>query len=93
MSSACVHYRTIIMSDIHIGASYSESLWFSRFLQNHSCDKLILNGDIIDEKFIRRYGSYGLETDKNRVFVHALQHQADSGAEMGGGGAQGGCRV
>ena len=42
------HYRTIIISDVHIGNAHSKVKEAADFLGSVDCDRLILNGDIID---------------------------------------------
>lgn len=42
------HYKTIVLSDIHLGSEYSKSREVTNFLKSVNCDRLILNGDIID---------------------------------------------
>lgn len=42
------HYRTIVVSDIHLGTSHSKVDQVSDFLRRVDCDRLIMNGDIID---------------------------------------------
>jgi len=41
-------YKTIIISDIHLGSQYSRANDVVDFLKNNKCEKLILNGDIVD---------------------------------------------
>lgn len=41
-------YKTIVLSDIHIGSRWSHTAEAMEFLRNNKCDVLILNGDIID---------------------------------------------
>ncbi len=41
-------YKTIVLSDIHIGSKFSHTVEAMNFLKENSCEKLILNGDIID---------------------------------------------
>ena len=41
-------YKAIIVSDLHLGTKNSQAKEFVSFLENHSTDLLILNGDIID---------------------------------------------
>ena len=41
-------YKTIILSDIHLGSQYSKAKEVVKFLKSTECDVLILNGDIID---------------------------------------------
>ena len=42
------YYRTIVLSDIHLGPSHSKVAEVSHFLRTLNCDRLFLNGDIID---------------------------------------------
>ena len=42
------HYRTVIISDVHIGAAHSKVKEAADFLDKVYCDRLILNGDIVD---------------------------------------------
>ena len=48
------HYRTIVLSDIHLGAKESHVKEVIQFLKSNTCDKLILNGDIIDGWKLKR---------------------------------------
>jgi UDP-2,3-diacylglucosamine pyrophosphatase LpxH len=52
------HFRTIILSDIHLGISNSRVREAVHFLRHHTCDKLILNGDIIDGWQLRKSGKW-----------------------------------
>ena len=42
------YFRTIVLSDIHLGTSHSKVEQVCNFLSTTDCDRLILNGDIID---------------------------------------------
>lgn len=42
------HYKTIVISDVHLGTSGSKAKELARFLKRNTCDRLILNGDMID---------------------------------------------
>lgn len=42
------HYRTIWISDLHLGTRGCQAEALIRFLKEHSCDQLYLVGDIID---------------------------------------------
>jgi UDP-2,3-diacylglucosamine pyrophosphatase LpxH len=50
------HFRTIIISDLHLGAGGSKAEEVTNFLKSYSCKKLILNGDIIDAWQLKKYG-------------------------------------
>jgi UDP-2,3-diacylglucosamine pyrophosphatase LpxH len=54
MSDTGTKYKTIIMSDIHLGMKDSKSKEVIDFLENNTCDILILNGDIVDGWAINR---------------------------------------
>lgn len=42
------HYRTIFISDVHLGTKDCKAEALNNFLKNHTCDTLYLLGDIID---------------------------------------------
>ena len=42
------HYKTVVISDVHLGAPHSKVREVSEFLSAVDCDRLIMNGDIID---------------------------------------------
>lgn len=48
MSKAHLNVRTVIVSDIHLGTPHSKVEEVTHFLKYVRCDRLILNGDIID---------------------------------------------
>ena len=50
------HFKTIVLSDVHLGTSGSKAKELVNFLKLHSCDTLILNGDIIDGWQLKKYG-------------------------------------
>jgi len=49
-------FRTIVLSDLHLGTAGSKAREATDFLKYHSCQKLILNGDIIDGWQLRQHG-------------------------------------
>lgn len=52
------HYKTIVVSDLHLGIKSSKAKEVTRFLRRNSCDTLILNGDIIDGWALKRSGKW-----------------------------------
>jgi UDP-2,3-diacylglucosamine pyrophosphatase LpxH len=52
------NYKTIIVSDVHLGTKGSKSKEIARFLKQFRCDNLILNGDIIDGWQLKKSGSW-----------------------------------
>lgn len=47
-------YRTIVLSDLHIGAKSCQADLIKKFLDNYESDYLYLNGDIIDAWALKR---------------------------------------
>ena len=50
--------RTVIISDVHLGTTECKVAEVNHFLRHVRCDKLILNGDIIDGWALLRGGSW-----------------------------------
>lgn len=48
------HYKSIFISDIHLGSRASQADFVVDFLKNNTCEKLFLVGDIIDGWRLRR---------------------------------------
>ena len=53
-----MNYRTVIISDLHLGSTYSRAEDISKFLEEIKCETLILNGDIIDGWALKRGGTW-----------------------------------
>ena len=66
------HFRTIVLSDIHLGSAGSKAKEAADFLKAYSCQKLILNGDIIDGWQLKQYGSW---KKKHTTFFKAVLKQ------------------
>ncbi len=52
------HYKTIVISDLHLGTEFSKIKEVLHFLKNHTFEKLILNGDIIDAWHLKKRGTW-----------------------------------
>lgn len=52
------HYKTIVISDVHLGTKASKAKELVRFLKSNTCEKLILNGDIIDGWRLKKTGKW-----------------------------------
>jgi UDP-2,3-diacylglucosamine pyrophosphatase LpxH len=50
--------KTLVLSDVHLGTPESKAAEVNHFLRSVRCDKLILNGDIIDGWQLRRRGQW-----------------------------------
>lgn len=62
-------YRTIVISDVHLGTSGSKAREATAFLKRYSCERLILNGDIIDGWQLKKYGNW---KKKHTAFLRAV---------------------
>lgn len=65
------HYKTIVISDVHLGAAESKAKQAVKFLKAHTCEKLILNGDIVDGWALQRSGEW--KKKHTRFFRHILK--------------------
>jgi UDP-2,3-diacylglucosamine pyrophosphatase LpxH len=54
MSKAVLHVRSAILSDVHLGTPDAKADEATHFLKHVRCERLILNGDIIDGWRLRR---------------------------------------
>ncbi|WP_291788090.1 UDP-2,3-diacylglucosamine diphosphatase [Cecembia sp.] len=52
------NFKTIVISDVHLGTKGSKAKEVSRFLKQYSCENLILNGDIIDGWQLKKSGAW-----------------------------------
>ena len=59
-------YRTVVLSDIHLGTTHSKVEQVSDFLSSVDCARLILNGDIIDGWHIKKTGIRGWKPEHTR---------------------------
>jgi len=53
-----LHVRTVILSDVHLGTAECKVVEVNHFLRHVRCEKLILNGDIIDGWQLTRGGHW-----------------------------------
>ena len=58
MQKSFLQFKTLILSDIHLGTKYCKSEEVLNFLEHCSFKKLILNGDIIDGWSLKRQGGW-----------------------------------
>ena len=57
-------WRTIIMSDLHLGARQSQTDKILKFLEDNESETLILNGDIIDGWALKSGGKWRKDCSK-----------------------------
>ncbi len=58
MEKKRLHVRTVFLSDIHLGTTDSKVDEVNHFLRHVRCEKLVLNGDIIDGWQLTRSGRW-----------------------------------
>ncbi len=69
MSKPALHVRSAILSDVHLGTPHSKAEEAVHFLKHVRCERLILNGDIIDGWRLRRDGRW---TKSHTKFVRRV---------------------
>lgn len=74
------HYKTIVISDVHLGTQYSKVKELIRFLKKNTSDKLIMNGDIIDFWQLKKYGKW--EKKHSRFFKTIINQMHSSGTKV-----------
>jgi len=67
-------YKTIVISDLHLGSKGAKAKEVNQFLKTHSCHQLILNGDIIDGWQLKKGGSW---KKKHTGFFRAVLKMMD----------------
>ncbi|OIR01549.1 UDP-2,3-diacylglucosamine hydrolase [mine drainage metagenome] len=68
--------RTVILSDVHLGTSECKAVEASHFLRTVRCEKLILNGDIIDGWRLHKGGHWSRDhTRFVRILLKKLEKQ------------------
>ena len=73
------HYRTVFLSDIHLGTRGSRADFLADFLGSITCDKLFLVGDIIDGWRLRK--SWYWDTHHDSV-LRLILEMARDGTEI-----------
>ncbi len=58
MKKSALKFRTVIISDVHLGAPDCQVEKVNYFLKHVHCERLILNGDIIDGWSLKRKGGW-----------------------------------
>ncbi len=70
-------YKTVVLSDIHLGSRWSATKEATRFIKQNSCETLILCGDIIDGWAILR-GKKQKWKRRHTNFIKAILDIADT---------------
>lgn len=75
------HYPVVIISDLHIGMKFGAGDMLCEFLHNVTCDKLILNGDIVDGRLLNHRRPKDLPERQKRV-LDAINRKIAEGTEV-----------
>jgi UDP-2,3-diacylglucosamine pyrophosphatase LpxH len=75
------YYPVVIISDLHIGMKFGAGDMLCEFLHNVKCDRLILNGDIIDGRLINHRRPKDLPERQKRV-LDAINRKIAEGTEV-----------
>ena len=75
-----LRYRTVIISDVHLGLADCKIGQVNHFLRHIHCDKLIMNGDIIDGWHLKKWGKWNVE--HTRFFRLVLKKAEKHGTEI-----------
>ncbi len=73
-------FKTIVISDVHLGTKDSKSKELAKFLKYNHCRRLILNGDIVDAWNLKRRGKW--KKKDTRVFRRILSMIEHHGTEV-----------
>ena len=71
-------YKTIVLSDIHLGIKASKAKEVINFLKHHKCETLILNGDIIDGWQLRKNGKWTKQHSNFFKYIISLSSKKKS---------------
>ncbi|SEQ03441.1 UDP-2,3-diacylglucosamine pyrophosphatase LpxH [Solimonas aquatica] len=74
-----MRYRTLWISDVHLGRSGCQAEMLSDFLQRHSCERLYLVGDIIDGWKLRQHWFW---PQAHANVVRAILSKAEQGTAI-----------
>jgi UDP-2,3-diacylglucosamine pyrophosphatase LpxH len=72
------HLRTIIISDIHLGTAGAKAREVVHFLLQHTCDTLVLNGDVIDAWELKKYGKWKVKHTRFFKVVLKMMEENDT---------------
>jgi len=76
------YYPTVVISDIHLGTLHSKTTEVSNFLKSINCDRLILNGDIIDGWHLQKGGLSKWKPKHTQFFKVIMKMMENFGTEV-----------
>lgn len=75
------HYPVVVISDLHLGTRFGAGDMLCEFLSHVRCDKLILNGDIVDGRHLNHRRPKKLPEAQKRV-LDAINRKLAEGTEV-----------
>ena len=69
MKKTTLSYKTVFLSDVHLGTEDCKIEEVNHFLKHTHCEKLVLNGDIIDGWSLARHGGWN---EKHTRFIRLV---------------------
>ena len=80
MKKVTLDYRTIILSDVHLGTKNCQVEKVNHFLKHTTAERIILNGDIIDGWYLKkRSGSW---KDEHTKFIRLILKRIEKKTEI-----------
>ena len=77
------HFRTVVISDIHMGSKHAKVAEAAKFLGSVDCDRLIMNGDIIDGwQLQKRSGVKGWRPEYTLLFKTVMKMMENWNTEV-----------
>lgn len=80
MKKVLLEYKTIILSDVHLGTKHCQADKVNFFLKHSTSQRLILNGDIIDGWSLKRQG--GWKSEHTRFIRIVLKRMEKKNTEV-----------
>ena len=80
---AAEHFRTVLISDLHLGSHRCDARSVLAFLESHRAQTLYLVGDVIDLWSLRRHTAWlGRESGADRAWLLDTADAADDGRDV-----------
>ncbi len=76
------YYPTVVLSDIHLGTTHAKTKEVTAFLKSINCDRLILNGDIIDGWQLKKSGIKKWKPEHTGFFKVIMKMMENFGTEV-----------
>lgn len=76
------YYRTVVISDVHLGNRHSRIAELKDFLSSVDCGRLVLNGDIIDGWQLRKSGDNRWMPEYTDLFKVIMRMMENNGTDV-----------